>query len=85
VDKIRAKIRSNIVLPPNIPGNPEAQYEVQQLPTGEVVGVKLRKSSGVKNYDEAVERAIWKSSPLPKPERGDLFERMLHLKFRPVE
>src|SRR5690606_26134024 len=84
VDKIRAKIRSNIVLPPDIPGNPEAQFDVTQLPTGEVVSVTLRKSSGVTSYDIAVERAIWKSSPLPPPERRELFERQLNLRFRPV-
>lgn len=85
VDKIRAKIRSNIILPPDIPGNPEAQFDVKQLPTGEVVSVTLRKSSGVTSYDIAVERAIWKSSPLPQPERRELFERELNLRFRPVE
>ena len=55
------------------------------LPTGEVVAVKLRKSSGVTSYDNAVERAIWKSSPLPPPDRRELFEPRLNLTFRPVE
>lgn len=85
VDKIRAKIRSNIVMPPDIPGNPEAQFEVTQMPDGTVLSVTLRKSSGVTSYDIAVERAIWKSSPLPSPERRELFERQLNLRFRPVE
>lgn len=84
VDKIRAKIYANIAVPPDIVGNPEAQYDVRQLPTGEVVEVKLRKSSGVRGYDDAVERAIWKSSPLPKPEQAEAFEPMLHLKFHPI-
>ena len=46
VDKVSAKIRGNIVLPPDIKGNPEAIFDVVQLPTGEVLSVKLRKSSG---------------------------------------
>ena len=87
VDKIRAKIRGNIHLPSGISGNPEAIFDVTQLPTGEVISgsVRLRKSSGHKGYDDAVERAILKSSPLPKPEQPNLFERQLELRFRPQD
>ena len=86
-NKIKAKIKSNVVLPPaGIAGNPEAIFDVVQLPTGEVLEpVRLRKSSGNRAYDEAVERAILKSSPLPRPDRPDQFARELQLKFRPVE
>ena len=85
VDKIRSKIKMNIVLPPEIKGNPEAIFDVVQLPTGEVLSAKLRKSSGHDAYDQAVERAILKSSPLPRAERPDQFRRELQLKFRPQE
>jgi colicin import membrane protein len=85
VDKVRAKIRGNIVLPPDIKGNPEAIFDVVQLPTGEVLDPKLRKSSGYPAYDKAVENAIRKSSPLPKSDRPDLFQRSLELKFRPLD
>ena len=81
--KIRGKIRGNIVLPPDIKGNPEAIFEVTQLPSGEVINVKLKKSSGHAALDAAVERAILKSSPLPKPEQGDVFDRLLHIPYRP--
>jgi len=50
-----------------------------------VLAAKLRKSSGVKAYDDAVERAILKSSPLPLPERREVFEARLELKFRPQD
>ena len=83
--RIKAKIRANIVLPPDIKGNPEAIFDVVQLPTGEVLSVKLRKSSGHAGYDEAVERAVLKSSPLPRPDRPELFQRALELKFRPLD
>jgi colicin import membrane protein len=85
IDKIRSRIRSNINLPPDIPGNPEAVFDVVQLPTGEIIDVKLRKSSGVRAYDDAVQRAILKSSPLPKPNPADLFQRNLELRFRPLD
>ena len=82
--KIRGKIRGNIVLPPEIKGNPEAIFEVTQLPSGEVISVKVKKSSGIPALDAAVERAILKSSPLPKPEQGDVFDRLLNIPYRPI-
>ena len=85
VDKISGKIRSNIVLPPSIQGNPEGVFEITQLPSGDVLSVKVRKSSGNKLLDEAIERAILKSSPLPKPDQPELFQRVLELKYRPLE
>jgi len=85
IGKLKGKIKSNIVLPPEIAGNPEAIFDVVQLPTGEVMSVKLRKSSGHKAYDAAVERAILKSSPLPKPDRPEQFQRSLEIKFRPLD
>ncbi len=81
--KIRNKVRGNIVLPPELQGNPEVVLHVAQLPTGEVLSVKLVKSSGHRGYDEAVERALLKSSPLPRPDKPELFSRELKLTFRP--
>lgn len=85
IAKIKGKVRGNIVLPADIKGNPEAVFEVTQLPSGEVLSVRLRKSSGHSAWDNATERAILKSSPLPKPSQGELFSRTLELKFRPLE
>ncbi|HVQ61599.1 MAG TPA: cell envelope integrity protein TolA, partial [Burkholderiales bacterium] len=87
IDKIRTKIKMNIVMPSDIKGNPEAIFHLVQLPSGDVLedSVRLVKSSGNKLYDEAVERAIKKSSPLPKPDRPEQFRRELQLKFRPQE
>ncbi len=83
--RIRGKIRGNIVLPPDIKGNPEAVFEVTQLPSGEVISVRLKKSSGNTALDSAVERAILKSSPLPRPEQSDVFNRLLNIPYRPLD
>ncbi len=85
IARIQQKVRGNVVLPPDLAGNPEAIFDVVQLPTGEIIDVTLKKSSGVRAYDEAVQRAILKSSPLPRPDRADIFQRMLTLKFRPKD
>jgi TonB family protein len=46
--------------------------EVDLSPTGEVLGTSTRQSSGNPWYDESVERAIQKASPVPAPpEAGD--------------
>jgi colicin import membrane protein len=84
-DKIRAKIRSKIVLPPGIQGNPEALLEIDLLPTGEVLNVRVKKSSNRAALDDAIYRAILKSSPLPKPVDPGVFERRLELTYRPHE
>ncbi len=83
--KIRIKIRGNIVMPPGISGNPEAIFEVNQLPSGEVLAVRLKRSSGQPALDAAIERAILRSSPLPKPDDPSLFQRTLEIKYKPFE
>ncbi|HNF92532.1 MAG TPA: TonB C-terminal domain-containing protein, partial [Accumulibacter sp.] len=40
-------------------------------------------SSGNPALDAAVERAIRKSSPLPKPAQADLFKRILNIPYWP--
>ena len=85
--RISDRIKRFIVEPPNMPGNPEAQFEVVQIPGGEVLSVRLKRSSGVAVYDSAVERAILKAQPLPPPPEGVTFSevRELNLKIRPKE
>jgi colicin import membrane protein len=70
-DQIRAKVRSNTRLPENLKGNPQVKFQVKLLPTGEVLNVQLVQGSGNPAYDDAVERAIYKSSSLPLPEDKD--------------
>jgi colicin import membrane protein len=71
--KILAKIKSKLVLPPDLPNDPVAEYGITLLPGGEILSVKLRKSSGFRSFDEAVERAIILSRPLPLPKDKLLF------------
>lgn len=83
--KIRTKVKGNIILPLSVDGNPEAVFEVKQLPTGEILSVRLMRSSGHGALDAAIERAILKSSPLPKPDDPSLFQRVLEIRYRPFD
>jgi len=84
---VAARIKRFIIEPPNLQGNPEVEFEVVQLPGGEILGVKTRKASGQSPWDTAVERAILRAQPLPPPPDPAMFRevRELHLKFRPKE
>ena len=84
---IQNHVKRFIVEPPHLQGNPQVEFDVVLIPGGEVLNVKLRRSSGVPAYDEAVERAIRKASPLPLPPDPTLFQqfRELHLRMRPKE
>jgi colicin import membrane protein len=81
--QIAAKVRSHVRLPDNLAGNPEAVFDVRLLPNMEILRVKLFKSSGNPAYDEAAERAINASSPLPPPPAGVDPGRVLRFPFRP--
>jgi colicin import membrane protein len=85
--KIMAKIRNNIVMPPDVAKDARAEFSVTLLPGGAVLPPKLVKSSGNAVYDNAVERAILKSDPLPLPPDVALFNRFreLNLVFKPTE
>ncbi|HVJ25454.1 MAG TPA: energy transducer TonB, partial [Burkholderiales bacterium] len=80
---IRQRIRESELA--GISGNPAADFDVVQIPTGEVITVRMRKSSGYPRYDDAVYRAILKASPLPPPPSRELFQRELELTFRPLD
>lgn len=84
--KIQAKIRSHVNKTLCGDGNPELKFEIGLIPTGELSGApKLVKSSGNTACDDAVERAIRMSEPLPLPQDAGLFSQFRNLKltFRP--
>ncbi|MCK5714630.1 MAG: TonB C-terminal domain-containing protein [Nitrosomonadaceae bacterium] len=80
--KILAKIKSNIRMPTELPGNPIAEFDVTLLPGGEILDVRLRTSSGFTAFDRAVERAIVLSRPLPVPPNPLLFPNFRNLSLK---
>ena len=62
------------------------EFRISLMPTGDLLGQpKMTKSSKIKSCDDAVERAIIQSQPLPLPKDNGLFSKLknLELKFHP--
>jgi colicin import membrane protein len=68
--KVAARIKPNVVFTDVAPGNPRAEIEVSTAPDGTITGRKLTKSSGNAAWDEAVLRAIDRTSSLPRDTDG---------------
>lgn len=81
---VKACIRPQIRMPNTLSGNPEVVYRLALLPSGEQTAVNLVKSSGQQGWDDAVERAIRRCDPLPRPKQGSM-PRSLELSFKPQE
>ncbi|SEK98017.1 TonB C-terminal domain-containing protein [Nitrosovibrio tenuis] len=80
--RILAKIRRNIVMPPDLPGNPVVEFNVTLLPGGDILDVKLSRSSGFAAFDSAVERGIYLSKPLPLPPDPAMFPQFRNLSVK---
>jgi colicin import membrane protein len=68
--KLIARIKPNILLTETINGNPAADVEVRASPTGTILARRLVKSSGNKDWDDAVLRAIDRTADLPRDTDG---------------
>jgi colicin import membrane protein len=85
--RIAERIKRYIIEPPSLQGNPEVELHVTVLPGGEVLDVRIRRSSGQPLWDSAAERAVHRAQPLPLPPDPALMRefRELNLKFRPKD
>lgn len=63
-----------------MPGNPKVIFHVEQLPTGEIIAVRKTKSSGIPEFDRAIENAINKTKLLPKKKDGTV-DRSIEVGF----
>jgi colicin import membrane protein len=82
--KVVAAVRPNIIFPGTVNGNPSAEVEVTTLPTGEILGRKLVRSSGDPDWDTAVLRAIDRTQRLPRDVDGRIPSPMI-IAFRPKD
>ncbi len=65
--------------------NAAVEIEVRATPTGDILSRRITKSSGHREWDEAVERAIDKLSKLPPADAGSVIPTSLVLIVRPTE
>ncbi len=68
--KLIARIKPNILLTESVTGDPAADVEVRASPTGTILSRRLVKSSGNKDWDNAVLRAIDRTAELPRDTDG---------------
>ena len=68
--RIIARVKPNIVLTETVAGSPRAEVEVRAAPDGTIVGRRLVKPSGNKDWDDAVLRAIDRTETLPRDTDG---------------
>jgi len=78
---IRDQVRKYIVMPPNMPPDIRANFQITILPTGEVVDAHMLTSSGNALWDQAVERAIIRAQPLPMPPDPAVLAQLRSLKI----
>ena len=68
--KVVARVRPNILLTETLSGKPAAEVEVRAAPNGTILSRRLVKSSGNKDWDDAVLRAIDRTGELPRDVDG---------------
>jgi colicin import membrane protein len=69
--RIKARVKPNLVFTSTVSGNPLVSIEVRMAPDGTILGrPKVVKSSGNREWDEAVVRAFEKTEVLPRDTDG---------------
>jgi len=81
---VTARIRPNIVYTGSLSDNPAAEVEVRTAPGGTILSRRLVKSSGHKDWDDAVLRAIDRTPSLPRDSDGRVPPTLI-IAFRPNE
>lgn len=84
IGAIRNKVERVLVTPPGTSENFYCEAELRQIPGGEVVQVTIGRCDS-DLLARAIETAVWKASPLPRPEDPSLFEPYVTVVFAPEE
>ena len=82
VGRIGAKVRENWNKPLGSMTGLETMISVKVQRTGEVVSVKVVKSSGDHFFDQSAENAVYKASPLPFPDEPRYYEFIKEFNFK---
>jgi colicin import membrane protein len=82
VADITNKVQRNWLRPPDSRGT-LCSVLINQIPGGEIVGVRVTDCDGDVAFQRSVEAAVRKASPLPQPPEPELFQREIEFVFRP--
>lgn len=80
--RIVARVKPNIVFADSVPSTLRAEVEVRAAPDGTILGRRLVKASGNKDWDDAVLRAIDRTDGLPRDVDGRVPSPIV-IEFRP--
>lgn len=82
---IQARIQRAWIRPDSARAGLDCTVIVNQVPGGEVTGVRISACNGDDIVRQSIEAAVYRASPLPTPSDPALFERTLEVRFRPNE
>lgn len=83
VADITNKVQRNWLRPPDSRGT-YCSVVINQIPGGDITGIRVTDCDGDVAFQRSVEAAVQKSSPLPMPREPELFQREIEFVFRPV-
>ena len=78
---IQERIQRNWLRPAGSPAGLNCLVKVRLIPGGDVVSVNVVRSSGDAVFDQSVEVAVLKASPLPLPADEKLFKHFREINF----
>lgn len=81
VGLIKQKVTRNWVRPTGWPAGQTCRIDIQLMPGGDVVQVHMVNSCGSTLFDQSVESAVTRASPLPLPPDGALFDHFREITF----
>ncbi len=80
---IHNRIQQNWIPPASVQAGIQCTVHVTQIPSGDVVDVRIGECNGDEAVVRSIEAAVLRSSPLPRPSIPSLFDRNLEVIFRP--
>jgi len=78
---IKEKVQRSWIRPSGSSASLSCVVNVRLIPGGEVVDVKIVRSSGNAAFDRSVEAAVFKASPLPVPKDPEVMEKFRSITF----
>ena len=80
---IENRIQQNWIPPASAQAGIQCTVHVTQIPSGDVVDVRVGQCNGDEAVVRSIEAAVLRSSPLPRPRISSLFDGNLEVIFRP--